>query len=151
MINLLKNIDLQLFGLYILLILLGVFSIYSTTFDEDYASIFSMNKSYGKQIMWFGISMCLGIFILLLDIEFIRKYIEVFYGFTVLLLILVLIIGSERNGAKAWFGFGSFGIQPAEFAKISVSLMVAKYIGSLNFSVKNVESKFWLSLFISAR
>ncbi|MGB1039865.1 MAG: rod shape-determining protein RodA [Flavobacteriales bacterium] len=148
MIKLLKNIDLQLFGLYIILVLLGIISIYSTTFDENYSSIFSLNKSYGKQIMWFGISVGIGIFILLLEIDFIRKYIEVFYGITITLLILVLIVGTERGGAKAWFGIGSFGIQPAEFAKISVSLLVAKYIASLNFSVKNIESKFWLSLII---
>ena len=148
MIKLLKNIDLQLFGLYIILILLGIISIYSTTFDENYSSIFSLNKSYGKQIMWFGISVGMGIFILLLEIDFIRKYIEVFYGITITLLILVLLVGTERGGAKAWFGIGSFGIQPAEFAKISVSLLVAKYIASLNFSVKNIESKFWLSLII---
>ena len=148
MIKLLKNIDLQLFGLYIILILLGIISIYSTTFDENYSSIFSLNKSYGKQIMWFGISVGMGIFILLLEIDFIRKYIEFFYGITITLLILVLLVGTERGGAKAWFGIGSFGIQPAEFAKISVSLLVAKYIASLNFSVKNIESKFWLSLII---
>lgn len=143
-----KNIDKQLLGLYFLLVLLGIFTIYSTTYDENYSSIFSLSKSYGKQIMWFGISSCIGIIILLLDREFIQKAIPIFYGFTVLLLVLVLLIGTERNGAKAWFGFGSFGIQPAEFAKISVSLMVASFVSNTNTTLLRQQTRVWLSIII---
>ena len=143
-----KNIDKQLLGLYFLLVLLGIFTIYSTTYDENYSSIFSLSKSYGKQIMWFGISSCIGIIILLLDREFIQKAIPIFYGFTVLLLVLVLLIGTERNGAKAWFGVGSFGIQPAEFSKISVSLMVALFIANTNTTLLKLQTRIWLSIII---
>ena len=143
-----KNIDKQLLGLYFLLVLLGIFTIYSTTYDENYSSIFSLSKSYGKQIMWFGISSCIGIIILLLDREFIQKAIPIFYGFTVLLLVLVLLIGTERNGAKAWFGVGSFGIQPAEFSKISVSLMVALFIANTNTTLLKLLTRIWLSIII---
>ncbi|MEZ7931868.1 MAG: rod shape-determining protein RodA [Flavobacteriales bacterium] len=146
--NWLKNIDLQLLLIYFVLVILGIASIYSTTFDESYSSIFSFNKSYGKQIMWFGISLCVGIIILLLDIEFIRKYTEVFYGITTLLLILVLLFGTERNGAKAWFGIGSFGIQPAEFAKITASLFIAKYLASVNTSIYKLQSQIWVSVIL---
>ena len=146
--NWLKNIDLQLLLIYFVLVILGIASIYSTTYDENYSSIFSLNKSYGKQIMWFGISLCIGIIILLLEIDFIRKYIEVFYGITTLLLILVLLFGTERNGAKAWFGVGSFGIQPAEFAKISASLFIAKYLSSVNTSIYKMQSKIGVSLIL---
>lgn len=144
----LKNIDYQLVAIYVILVLLGISTIYSTSFSEEYPSIFSLNKSYGKQIMWFGISIAVGVIILLLDIDFIRKYIEVFYGFTMLLLVLVLIIGTERNGAKAWFGVGSVGIQPAEFAKISVSLFIAKYLSSINVGLHKMESKIWASIIL---
>lgn len=144
----LKNIDKQLLGIYFLLVFLGVVSIYSTTYDENYASIFSLSKSYGKQIMWFGISCCIGVIILLLDKDFIKKSIPIFYGFTSLLLVLVLLIGTERNGAKAWFGVGSFGIQPAEFSKISVSLMVALFISNVNTVLLKQQARIWLSIII---
>ncbi|MEN8929110.1 MAG: rod shape-determining protein RodA [Flavobacteriales bacterium] len=144
----LKNIDLQLLLIYVVLVLLGITSIYSTTFDEDYSSVFSLNKSYGKQIMWFGISLCIGVVILLLDIEFIRKYTELFYGATTLLLVLVLLFGTERNGAKAWFGVGSFGIQPAEFAKISASLFIAKYLSSVNTALYKQQARIWVSVIL---
>lgn len=143
-----KHIDFQLLLIYVVLVLLGVSTIYSTTYNEEYASIFSLNKEYGRQLMWFGISLGIGTLILLLDTIFIRKYTEVFYGITTLLLVLVLLVGTERNGAKAWFGIGSFGIQPAEFAKISVSLFIAKYLSSVNTSLHKLESKIWVSVIL---
>ena len=58
-----------------------------------------------------------------------------------LLLILVLIpgIGSIRNGSRSWFGFGGFGIQPSEFAKLGLIIYVAKYLtnnNSIMFDIK---------------
>ncbi len=49
-----------------------------------------------------------------------------------LLLGLVLIpgIGTVRNGSRSWFGIGSFGIQPSEFAKIGLIIFVAKYLAN---------------------
>ena len=59
-----------------------------------------------------------------------------------MLLVLVLIIGKEVNGAKAWFGVGSFGIQPSEFSKIGVGLVLAKYIASIGGGqLKSMQSR----------
>ncbi|QRG65764.1 stage V sporulation protein E [Brevibacillus choshinensis] len=44
------------------------------------------------------------------------------------LLILVLIIGIEVNGSKSWLGFGAFGIQPGEFAKLGVVAFLARWL-----------------------
>jgi rod shape determining protein RodA len=53
------------------------------------------------------------------------------YGFVLLLLLLVLILGKEVNGARAWFGVGSFGIQPAEFGKFATALALSRYLSGL--------------------
>ena len=57
-----------------------------------------------------------------------------------LLLGLVLIpgIGSIRNGSRSWFGIGSLGIQPSEFAKIGLIIYVSKYLSNNNKSIKNI-------------
>ena len=59
-----------------------------------------------------------------------------------ILLILVLIpgIGKLRNGSRSWFGIGSLGIQPSEFAKIGLDIFVAKYLANNDARVKNIWS-----------
>lgn len=44
------------------------------------------------------------------------------------LLVIVLIIGNEVNGAKSWLGIGAFGIQPAEFTKLGMAVFLAKWL-----------------------
>ena len=58
-----------------------------------------------------------------------------------ILLILVLIpgIGSIRNGSQSWFGVGSFGIQPSEFAKIGLIILTAKYLTLSNKFIKDIK------------
>ncbi|MCK7538838.1 MAG: FtsW/RodA/SpoVE family cell cycle protein [Marinilabiliales bacterium] len=47
------------------------------------------------------------------------------YGFFIFLLLLVLVVGKEINGARAWFEFGPFSLQPSEFAKFATGLALA--------------------------
>ena len=59
----------------------------------------------------------------------------------IVLLILVLIpgIGSVRNGSRSWFGIGSFGIQPSEFAKVGLIILTSKYLSKSNKFVKDIK------------
>lgn len=53
------------------------------------------------------------------------------------LLVIVLIIGKEVNGAKSWLGIGAFGIQPAEFTKLGMTVFLAKWLSE---NQKNIVS-----------
>ena len=59
---------------------------------------------------------------------------------TFLFLAITLIpgIGKIRNGSRSWFGIGSLGIQPSEFAKIGLIIYVAKYLASNQKSLREI-------------
>jgi rod shape determining protein RodA len=51
------------------------------------------------------------------------------YGLTLILLLYVMFFGAVRMGARRWIPLGSFNLQPSEFAKIAVALVLAKFFG----------------------
>lgn len=131
--NIIADIDWIMVLLYFLIVGLGIFNIYSSVYDPDHPDLLDQITQHGKQITWFGVSLFLGLVIMLLETSFLKKYAYWFYGVTVLLLVVVLFMPAV-NGARAWFGVGSFGIQPAEFAKIGVALALSKYLSSADAS-----------------
>ncbi len=125
------HVDWTFLALYFILVILGISTIYSAVYDPDHPSLFDLDTEHGKQIMWLGISLFFGTILFFLESNFIRKYAYWIYGTTMLLLVAVLFT-SPINGARSWFGFGSLGIQPSEFAKIGVALALAKFIDQNN-------------------
>lgn len=139
--NILKNLDWFTVIVYVALMLMGWFNIYSASYNVDHPSIFDTTQEYGKQFIWIVTACVIAFIIMLFEGDFIRRMAPVVYGITLLLLILVLIFGKEVNGAKAWFGFGSFGIQPSEFAKLGTSLMLAWYLSQINTRMEDFKTK----------
>lgn len=126
-----KHLDWPIFFLYLVLVVLGWLNIHSAAYDPQSPSIFSFDEEYGKQFMWIVTGLILGSVVLLMEGDFFQKFAGIIYGSMVLLLILVLLFGKEVHGARSWFGYGSFGIQPAEFAKPAVGLAIAQYLSNL--------------------
>ncbi len=60
-----------------------------------------------------------------------RDFSYVLYGASVILLLLVLVIGSDLgSGAKRWLDFGFITIQPSEIAKIALVLTMARFLST---------------------
>ena len=135
--NVAANFDRPLLIMYLVLLFAGWANIYSAAYDPDHASIFDQTKEYGKQAVWMGISLVLGGCILLVRGELIRDMAFGIYAAVMVLLVAVLIFGKEVNGARAWFGVGSFGIQPAEFAKYATALALTRYLSGLKALADN--------------
>ena len=125
------NIDPVILGIYLLLMGLGLMNIYSASYDPDLPNFFDQSTEHGKQAVWIGISLTLGAAVMLVRGDFLRDFSYGIYAFILLLLVLVLIIGKEVNGQKGWFGVGSFGIQPSEFAKFATALALSRYLSGL--------------------
>ncbi|MBO3698959.1 rod shape-determining protein RodA [Roseivirga sp. E12] len=141
------NLDWLTVFLYFILVTLGWFNIYASIYDPVAdLSILDMSINSGKQVLWIGTSIILIIVILLLDFRIYESVAPLLYGVFILLLIAVVIVGKEINGAKAWFQFGSFRLQPSEFTKFATALLLGRYI-STN-SVKLTEFKSQLTAFV---
>lgn len=131
------RVDILLILVTIALLVIGVMFIYSSEYlPEEYKSTeIKVNTGeeeglslYMKQILFIVPSVILAFIVFLFNIEYLKKLAWIFYGGVVLLLILVLLFGETNYGSRSWFGIAGFGIQPSEFAKISVILALASYM-----------------------
>lgn len=123
-------------GLYALLCLFAIANIYSVE-----------PKSGEKQLMWFGISVFVGILIFIMRTKFFENLSAVFYVLGFLLLVGLFPFGSEVLGQKNWYKFGPISLQPVEFVKLAISLMLANYVSGPDFNIKNSKS-LWTALLI---
>ena len=136
------SIDLLTVSMFFGLILIGLFMVYSVSSPEGGIPMSQlMDSQAGKQIIWFGISSLLFFTIMLIDHRVWDTFSYVVYGISLVLLVLVLIVGKEINGAKAWFSFGSFSFQPAEIAKFGTALVMASFLGRFNTDLRKVSSQ----------
>ncbi|MDE5492084.1 rod shape-determining protein RodA [Elizabethkingia meningoseptica] len=114
------------------------------------ANINSVDSTLGqKQLIFFGISVFVGIFIFFTRNKFFENMASIIYVGGVLLLIGLFPFGKEILGQKNWYKFGSFTMQPVEFAKIGTALMLANYVAGPDFNIKNKKS-LWTALAIIA-
>ena len=130
-----RNIDGLTIVLFLVLAVLGWVNLVSAATGPDGAVEWGLRTLHGKQGLWLVVSLVLGFLILQVEGTFFIRTAWLNYGIQLLLCSLVLVIGKKVGGARSWFGFGSFGIQPSEFAKMGASLALAWYCskeGGLN-------------------
>ena len=137
--SLVQTIDWRLVGCWIALLVIGWLSVYSSSHSAEASGAFELAGRSGKQLLWMGISLVVGIVILF----FVKPYVwEEFalpgWLFVVLLLGLVLIFGSEVNGSKSWFHLGPVSFQPCELSKITTSLVLAHFLRTPGFRLSRL-------------
>jgi len=137
--SLTSNVDWLLLLAYFVIVICGIMTVYSTAYDVEHPNLFDFSMVYGKQVMWVGVSLFLGLIVFLIDSEIYRKFAVPIYLVTLGLLVIVLFMPA-KNGARAWLGFGSLGIQPAEFAKIGTALLLASFISSVNIKQQSIQT-----------
>ena len=119
--------------IYLLMVAAGVVSIYAASYDFDEASLFSFAEFSGKQIMWIGLGLLVGLFILLIDSRVFETYAYPVYGLMILLLIVTPFLAHDIKGSRSWISLGPMSLQPAEFAKCATALALAKLFSTYNF------------------
>ena len=123
--------------IYLALVLIGWFSIFSARYNEMHPSIFDLSQVYGKQLIWIGASLLIGFVILLIDAKFFNAFSLWIYIFFLLSLFVVLVYGKATKGATSWIDLGaSIKFQPSEFAKMATALALAGYLDRLDVDLQ---------------
>lgn len=143
-----KGVDWFTVVLYLLLVIAGAFSIYAASYDFDNASIFDFNEFSGKQIRWIGLSLILGLVILLVDARMYETYAYPIYLLVMVVLLLTIFIAPDIKGSRSWIVLGPMSLQPAEFAKFATALCLAKLFSGYNFVLNAKASNYVKALAI---
>jgi rod shape determining protein RodA len=138
------EIDFSLFFAALLLTVFGVLFIYSSGVTSAGVVV---STEYLRQIIWSVSGLILALVIAMIDYRKLRDLSLYLYLGVLALLAYTCFFGRIVNGARAWLGLGSFGIQPSEFTKISTILFLARYLGDSKRS-SNAFARFITSCFI---
>lgn len=92
------------------------------------ASAESGSEYLPRQGLWIAIGLIALVFAFAVDYHALLDLAPIFYGGAIGLLGVVLVVGREVGGARSWLGFGGFGGQPSELAKLATALMLARYL-----------------------
>lgn len=107
-----------------------------------------------KQLIRFGVSVGLMLFLAMIDIKLYMKYSYVVYFGVLLLLIAVEIGGHIGMGAQRWIDLKFFKLQPSELMKITLVLALAKYFHSCTLneiqSIRGLVAPVLMALFPAA-
>ncbi len=138
-----KGIDWTLIGVYALLVVTGIASIFATTYrDEPILNGFlSLSTDYSRQLLYFVICIVIGSFILITDSKFYTATANMLYVLGIVLLLLVFPFHTDIKGTQSIIRFSGFQLQPAELCKIFVNLALAKYLSTPDLNFKRVKSQ----------
>jgi len=120
----LRNSYLVILIIALLIVSLGIISIYSSTYQKE-GKIWQ--EIYKRQILW--VLLGLALFLLISNINY-RNYWDVtyvLYAFMILILLLVAALGAVRLGAQRWIKIAWFNFQPSEFAKLITVIFLSRY------------------------
>lgn len=125
------HIDVPLFVSALLITLAGIVTMHAYGGE---------NTFFERQIIW----LCLGLVVFFvfsfIDFRFLRRtsVITLLFGLTVLLLVAVFIFGDVVKGAQSRFDFGGFAVQPAEYAKLVIIALLAKYFTRRHIEIAHI-------------
>lgn len=101
---------------------------------------------FQRQLIWIICAFILFFIFSFIDWRFLRRsgvLVSLFF-ISCIVLLLLTVAGKTVNGAQSWFRFGGLSLQPADFMKLILILVLAKY-----FSRRHIEIAHFRHIFIS--
>ena len=125
---------------YLLLMVFGWFSICGASHEIGDTDFFDFATRSGKQLVWMGLALVIGLVILLIDDQYYDQLTGLLYVLTMVLLLVTPFIAKDIKGSRSWISLGPVNLQPAEFAKCVTALAVAKMCGQYGFSLDKMRN-----------
>jgi cell division protein FtsW len=136
-----RTFDLVLFLTVVVISIFGLMMIYSSS---SIWAEYKFNDPF-KYLKTQSLFVIIGIILMIIVSKISYKYylnkanIILLVCFFLLILVLIPGIGTIRNGSRSWFGIGSFGIQPSEFAKLGLIIFTSKYLSKNRKTIKDIK------------
>lgn len=105
------------------IMIIGLVALYSASFENVRVS----RKVFYDQLLCVFIGLMVMYLLSHVDYKRFFDIAYVFYGFTIFLLVIVLIGGRDALGARRWIDFGGINFQPSEVSKLSLILVLGRY------------------------
>ena len=122
-----RHFDVVLAGALVAIGIFGSVMVYSATRDSLQAQGISPTYYLKKQAIFLVIGLVVMVGVAAIDYRRLRDWALIIYGFTLLMLLAVYVVGHKSKGAQAWFQVGSYQMEPSEFAKIGLIIALAAY------------------------
>lgn len=111
-----------------ILIAIGAMNVYNATYYMNMAAGDGPYAHFLKHITILAGSLILGAGVAKLPKGFIRGGAVIWVGFTLVLLLLVVVAGHRANGATRWIMLAGFSLQPSEVAKVTGLIWAASFL-----------------------
>lgn len=134
----LKRIDWLLIFFILPIILAGLVTMRSFIPEDGGGSFFN------KQIIWIIVSFSVFFILSFIDLGFLKRTKVLVYIFLIscFVLLALFIIGKISHGAQSWFNLGGISVQPADFMKLVLVLILAKYFSRRHVEIKDIKHIF---------
>lgn len=94
-----------------------------------------------RQAIWLILGIIAMLVVSRIDVNLLKKHTVKAYCLTLVLLGLTLVIGFVGNGAQRWISIGPITIQPSEIAKLTMTMMLARYFSSNSDATTSVNKR----------
>lgn len=127
--------------LYTMLVVIGLCAIFSVEYKSTDTALLMLKKNYTKQLIFFGISLFVGLIIMFTDSKFFSSFAFLAYTLGIFLLIITIFVGRNVKGSHSWLDLGFIQFQPGEVCKIFTSLALAKYLSLTEINFKSLKDR----------
>ncbi|WP_461243994.1 FtsW/RodA/SpoVE family cell cycle protein [Secundilactobacillus muriivasis] len=128
----LRKLDYLIIVPYLMLCAIGIVMVYSASANVAIQNGSSPTAYLIKQVMWVIVGMGLTGFVTAMNFQKWQTKVVIIGGFGVFLLFFIYLLakGKTVNGAAGWISFGPINLQPAEFVKFYLIILVAHALAS---------------------